>query len=200
MEHFLLSVGYPAIFILAVVEAACIPFPSEVTFAYSGFLVSQHHLSLAPVLIVGIVGEVLGSFVGYFIGRTGGRALVDRYGKYVLLTHRDLERMDRFLARRGDSAVFFGRVLPLLRTFAALVAGLGEAPIVKFGIFTTLATAIYCTVLTLVGDSLGAEWNKLVKGFTDASIVLGVLVVAVIALALAHRWRDLRAERGGAQS
>jgi len=104
VEHFLLSIGYPAIFFLALVEAICIPFPSEVTFGYTGYLASQGKLSLVAIIVVGVLGEFIGSMIAYAIGRSGGRAIIDRYGKYVLLSHRDLDKTDAFMAKYGDHA------------------------------------------------------------------------------------------------
>src|SRR5580700_99273 len=99
MEHFLQSWGYAAVFVLALVEAICIPFPSEITFGFAGALAAEGHFSLAGVILVGVAGEVVGSMVGYAIGRTGGRALVDRYGKYVLISSADIDRAHRFLTK-----------------------------------------------------------------------------------------------------
>ncbi len=195
--HLLESVGYPAIFFLALVEAICIPFPSEITFGYPAALAAQGHdgFTLWAVIVVGVAGEICGSIIAYFIGLKGGRPAVERWGKYVLLTQRDLDRAHGFLERRGAPAVAIGRMIPLLRAFVSLVAGIAEMPLGRFVVATSIGTAIYGSAVAGAGYALGANWHRLVKGFTLAGVVAGVLVAGVIALGVYHRWRQLRHER-----
>ncbi len=194
MEHFLQNWGYPAVFVLALVEAMCIPFPSEITFGFAGALAAEGHFNLAGVIAVGLAGEFLGSMIGYAVGRTGGRALVDRYGKYVFISGSDLDRAHRFMMRRGDPAVAVGRMLPLVRTFVSLVAGIGEMAVVPFAIFTLIGTAVYAAAIASAGYGLGSGWHKLVKGFTAASFVLLGLAVVAIVVFMWHRWRVVKGE------
>jgi membrane protein DedA with SNARE-associated domain len=195
VEHLLLHWGYPAIFLVALIEAICIPFPSEITFGFTGALAAEGHLSLAAVIMVGVAGEFIGSLAAYVIGRTGGRALVERHGKYVLLSGRDVDRATAFLDRVGAPAVLVGRMVPLLRAFISLVAGIGEMPPVRFAVSSFVGTAIYGTALASIGYALGTGWHRIVKGFTDASLVVVALIVLALALAVWHRWRTLRDER-----
>lgn len=194
MEHFLQSWGYTAIFVLALVEAICIPFPSEITFGFAGALAAEGHFSLAAVIGVGLAGEFIGSMIGYTIGRTGGRALVDKYGKFFLISSSDLDRANRFLARRGDPAVALGRVLPFVRTFVSLVAGIGEMAAVPFAIFSFIGTAVYSAAIASAGYGLGSSWHKLVRGFTDAGFVVLGLAVIAIAVFVWHRWRAVKGQ------
>jgi aminoglycoside phosphotransferase (APT) family kinase protein/membrane protein YqaA with SNARE-associated domain len=171
VDNFISSGGYLAVLFLTMLESACIPIPSEVTLGLAGALASgatfagatHHHLQLGWVIVVGIVGSVIGSYVAYAVGRTGGRALVDRLGKYVLLTHADLDRAEAWFARRGDSVVLFGRIVPVVRTFISLPAGMAEMDLVRFGVFTAIGCAVWVTALTCAGWALGASWN--VSGF-----------------------------------
>ncbi len=196
MEHFLQSWGYAAIFGLALVEAICIPFPSEITFGFAGALAAEGHFDLAAVIGVGLAGEFVGSMIGYVVGRTGGRALVERYGKYLFISTSDLDRAHRFLERRGDPAVVLGRILPVVRTFVSLVAGIGEMAVAPFALFTLIGTAVYSSAIAAAGYGLGSGWHSLVRGFTDASfVVIGLLVVAIVGY-LWHRWHSARVERG----
>ncbi len=141
MEEFLKSAGYGAIFALSFISAMGLPVGAEVALIYGGVLASGQvpgegkPLQLAVVIIVALLGELLGSYAGYSIGRFGGRALVDQVGKYVLLTHKDLDRADAWFARRGEPFVLFGRFIPLLRSFVSFAAGLGEMAIAKFSLF-----------------------------------------------------------------
>jgi membrane protein DedA with SNARE-associated domain len=195
VEHLLLHWGYPAIFLVALIEAICIPFPSEITFGFTGALAAEGHLSLAAVIVVGVAGEFVGSLLAYVIGRTGGRALVERHGKYVLLSGKDVDRATEFMTRVGAPAVLVGRMIPLLRAFISLVAGIGEMPPLRFAVSTFVGTAIYGSALASIGYALGTGWHRIVKGFTDASLVVVALIVIALAVAVWHRWRTLRDER-----
>lgn len=195
MEHFLQSWGYAAIFVLALAEAICIPFPSEITFGFGGALAGEGHLALAGVILLGILGEFVGSMIGYGIGRAGGRPLVERYGKFVLVAPSDLDRAHRFLSSRGEWSVALGRALPLVRTFVSLVAGIGEMALAPFAVFSLIGTAVYSAAVASAGYALGARWHQLVKGFTDAGLVLLGLALAAVAVFLWHRWRVVRARQ-----
>jgi len=207
MESFIASWGYLAVFLLTVAESACIPIPSELTLGIGGALASgavlgpKHpHLNLALVIVVGAAGSVVGSFVAYAVGRTGGRAFVDRFGKYLLLTHKDLDRAEAWFARRGDSAVLFGRVVPVVRTFISLPAGLAEMRLVPFGVFTAVGVTVWVGVLSGIGYALGGSYHSMVKGFGDASYVVAGLAVVAIAVAVFHRIRVIRAEQAARSS
>jgi membrane protein DedA with SNARE-associated domain len=195
VEHFISSWGYLALALLTVAEAACIPFPSEVTVGVAGYLASRGQLNLAVVILLGTAGETVGAFIAYWVGRTGGRALVDRFGRYVLLTHGDLDRAERWFARRGEWSVAIGRVVPLVRTFIALPAGVAEMPPVRFGLLTAGGSLVWVGSLAGTAYVLGSRWNKLTHGFNMAGYVLAGLVVAVVVVFIAHRWHQLRVAR-----
>jgi membrane protein DedA with SNARE-associated domain len=152
-------------------------------------------LNLAIVIVLATLGEVLGSAAGYAIGRFGGRPLVDRVGKYVLLTHKDLDRAEAWFARRGEPVVFFGRFIPLLRSFVSFAAGLGEMAVGKFVVYTVIACAIWCTALASVGYSLAGTYDRVVKDFSYAGYVLVVLAVLAVAVVFWHRYRSYKAEQ-----
>jgi membrane protein DedA with SNARE-associated domain len=201
MEHFLVTWGYLAVFVLSFISSMGLPVGAEVAIIYGGVLASgqlphePHHLNLVAVIVVATLAEILGSLAGYLIGYFGGRPLVDRVGKYVLLTHRDLDRAEAWFARRGDPVVFFGRFIPLLRSFVSFAAGLAEMAMGKFLLFTVVATAMWCTALTSLGYSLGASYRHVLKDFTNIGYVLGVLLVIAIVGLFFHRFRVLRSER-----
>ena len=182
---FLSSWGYLALVLLTFAEAACVPIPSEVTLGYAGYLASTGRLDIALVIVLAVIGEFLGSFVGWSIGRFGGRPLVDKFGRYVLLTHSDLDRTERWFRKRGEPAVFFGRILPVVRTFISIPAGLAEMGLVRFG------AATLCRQRHLVhGDRprrlrarRGVEQDH--QGFSAAGYVL--VAVAVVVIACLHR-------------
>jgi membrane protein DedA with SNARE-associated domain len=194
MEHFLETWGYLAVFALSFISAMGLPVGAEVAIIYGGVLASgqipnePHHLSLVVVILVATLAEVLGSLAGYLIGYFGGRPLVDRLGRYVLLTHKDLDRAESWFARRGEPFVLFGRFIPLLRSFVSFAAGLGEMAIGKF--------LVLCTALTSLGYSLGSGYSHVLKAFSYAGYLAAVLVVIAVIILLAHRLRVVRAERG----
>ena len=206
MEHFLYSHTYIAIFGLSLISSLGIPVGAELAIIGGGALASGQilmsgpghhyfHLSIVAVILLATVGEVIGSLAGYLIGMYGGRPLVDKVGKYVLLTHKDLDRAEQWFARRGEPLVLFGRFVPLLRSFVSLAAGLGEMALAKFLAFTVLGCAIWCTILTIVGDNLGHTYNQVVHNFSDAGYIIAALAVLAVAFVLYHRIRTVRAER-----
>jgi membrane protein DedA with SNARE-associated domain len=201
VEEFLRSAGYGAIFALSFISAMGLPVGAELALIYGGVLASGHALAggkplqLAVVIIVATLGEILGSLAGYSIGRFGGRALVDKVGKYVLLTHKDLDRAEAWFARRGEPVVLFGRFIPLLRSFVSFAAGLGEMALAKFTIFTVIACAIWCTALCSLGYSLGSSYEHVLNAFSFAGYIIGALAVVAVAVVFWHRLRSYRSQR-----
>ena len=200
MEHFLETWGYLAVFVLSFISSMGLPVGAELAIIYGGVLASgqitgePHHLNVVAVILVAALGEVLGSFAGYAIGYFGGRPAVDRFGKYVLLTHKDLDRAESWFAKRGEPVVLFGRFVPLLRSFVSFVAGLAEMSIGKFLIFTTIGCVVWCAVLTSVGYSLGSSYNHAIKAFSYAGYVAAALAVIAVAILFWHRLRAVRSE------
>ena len=133
--------------------------------------------------------------VGYLIGLKGGRVAVDRWGKYLLLTHKDLDRAEAWFDRHGDPLVLFGRFIPLLRSFVSFAAGLAEMAFAKFVVFTVIGCAVWCTGLSLLGYSLGSTYDSVQKKFSYATYVIAVLAVVAVAFLIWHRFRTMREER-----
>jgi membrane protein DedA with SNARE-associated domain len=201
-ESFLLSAGYAAVFVLSFISSMGLPVGSELAIIGGGALASGEvfthsgkSLNLAVVIILAIAGEVLGSGAGYAIGRYGGRPLVDKAGKYLLLTHKDLDRAEAWFARRGDGLVFFGRFIPLLRSFVSFAAGIGEMAIGKFFLYTTIACAIWCSALAAIGYGLGSTYAKVVSAFGYVGYVAAALAVIAVAVVFWHRYRSYKAEQ-----
>lgn len=195
MEHLLSSFGYVALVLLTFAEAACVPIPSEVTLGAAGYLASTGRLEIVAVILLAALGELAGSFVGWGIGRFGGRPLIERLGRYVLLTSADIDRTERWFAKRGESAVFLGRILPIVRTFISLPAGVAEMKPARFGLATLAGSLVWCAALGIAGYELGKKWNELTKGFSDAGYVLAALIVIAVVIFIVHRWQAVRKER-----
>ena len=201
MEHFLETWGYLAVFVLSFISSMGLPVGAELAIIYGGVLASgqipnePHHLNLAVVIVLATLAEVLGSLAGYLIGYYGGRPLVDRFGKYVLLTHKDLDRAEAWFARHGEPLVLFGRFIPLLRSFVSIAAGLGEMAIGNFVAFTVIGCAIWCTSLAGLGFALGSTYNHVLNEFTYAGYSLAALALVTVALLFVHRLRVVRGQR-----
>ncbi len=194
MESFLTQAGYGALIVLCFVQACCIPIPSEVTFGFAGVLAYEGHLNLVAVIVIGSLAELAGSYVAYTVGRIGERPLVDRLGRYVLITRTDIDRAERFFEGRGALAVTIGRALPVIRAFISIVAGLSEMPAVRFGIFSLLGTLIYASVLSAIGYGLGSAWHSVAHGIAIAGYVIAALVVIVVVGFIVYRLREVRKE------
>ncbi|HEX5412528.1 MAG TPA: DedA family protein [Terriglobia bacterium] len=187
---FVSAAGYPGITLLMAVESACIPLPSEVIMPFSGYLVSAGHFSLWGVALAGALGCNVGSIVAYYVGAAGGRPLAERYGHYVLITRHDLEMADRFFAHYGDWAVFIARLLPVVRTFIALPAGIARMNFARFNIFTFLGSLPWCFALAYVGMKLGERWETLGPYFHRFDTVLLVLLVVGGIWFIRNRWKN----------
>jgi membrane protein DedA with SNARE-associated domain len=194
MESFLADHGIYAIILLGFVEACCLPIPSEVTFGFGGVLAYQGHLNLAQVIIIGSLAELAGSYASYFVGRLGGRPLVHKLGRYVLVTESDVNRAERFLEGRGAWAIPVGRMLPFVRAFISIVAGLVRVPPVRFGVLSLIGTVLYATALASIGYGLGSAWESVNKGLTYVGYVLFALIVVAIVGFVFYRLRQFRRE------
>ncbi len=197
MESYLTSAGYAALILFGFLEAACIPISSEITFGFAGVLAYQGHLNLALVIIVGSLAELAGSYASYAVGRAGGKPLVTRLGRYVLVTQSDVERAERFLVGRGAWAVPVGRMLPFIRAFTSIVAGLVRMPAIRFGVLSLIGTVIYATVLSCVGYGLGSAWKSVSHGLTVAGYAIFALIVIAIVGFVLYRLREFRREARG---
>jgi membrane protein DedA with SNARE-associated domain len=195
MQTFLVHAGYLALILFGFVEACSIPISSEITFGFAGVLAYQGHLNLALVIIIGSLAELAGSFASYGVGRKGGRPAVERFGRYVLITQRDLDRAERFFAGRGAWAVLIARLLPVLRAFAGLVAGIVEVPVAQFALFNVIGTVVWAAALSSIGYAVGSAWTSVSKYLSIGGYVIVLLVVAAMAAVVVLRLREFRRER-----
>ena len=185
-------IGYAGVALLMAIESACIPLPSEIIMPFAGYLVYTGRFNLYLVATAGAIGCNIGSAIAYWIGAYGGRPLVERFGRYVLLNRRDLDRTIAFFERHGSIAVLIGRLLPVVRTFIALPAGIGRMPQRRFHIYTFLGSWPWCLVLAYAGAKLGNAWNtdprlKNILHRADAAIL--VLIAAAIAWFVWTHWK-----------
>jgi membrane protein DedA with SNARE-associated domain len=182
--------GYAGIVTLMAIESACVPLPSELIMPFGGYLVYQGRFNLFWLATAGAIGCNLGSLVAYEIGRYGGRPLVERYGRWILMGRRELDSSDRFFARWGFWAVFFGRLLPVIRTFIALPAGIARMPRTRFHLYTFLGSWPWCLALAYFGMKLGENWRSLGKYFHQFDAVIGILLVAAALWFVWSHWQN----------
>jgi membrane protein DedA with SNARE-associated domain len=172
--------GYGGIVLLMAIESACIPLPSEIIMPFSGFLVFKGEMQLSVVALAGAAGCLLGSWVAYALGAWGGRPLIEAYGRYVLISHHDLDLADRWFARHGDITIFVGRLLPVVRTFIAFPAGVARMPLWRFSVYTFAGSLIWCWALAWIGKKLGENWDTLGVYFHRFDALIGAILVAGI--------------------
>lgn len=184
--------GYSGIVLLMAIESACIPLPSEIIMPFSGYLVSTGQMNLWLVGIAGAVGCVLGSLVAYWVGMYGGRPLIEKYGRYLLVSPHDLDMADRWFAKRGEIIVFVSRMLPAIRTFIAFPAGVARMNLRRFVIYTFAGSLPWCLALAYIGQKLGEKWNKddtLKTWFHRFDFLIGIAAVLAVCWWV---WRHLK--------
>lgn len=189
------TLGYAGVVLLMAIESACIPLPSEIIMPFAGYLVHTGQFNLWLVGIAGAVGCVLGSLIAYWVGMYGGRPLIEKYGKFVLVSKHDLDLADRWFARYGEIITFFSRLLPVIRTFIAFPAGIARMNLKRFIIYTFLGSLPWCIGLAYVGQILGEQWDKnetLKAWFHRFDFVIGIILLLG---AVWWIWRHLKNSR-----
>ncbi|MGE5392785.1 MAG: DedA family protein [Candidatus Saccharibacteria bacterium] len=185
------SLGYAGVALLMAIESAAIPLPSEVIMPFSGFLVESGRFTLWGLALAGAVGSVVGSALTYALGYFGGRKLILKYGHYVLISAHDLELTERFFRRFGSLSSLIGRVLPIVRTFISIPAGIGKVPLKPFLFYTFIGSFIWSYLLAWLGVRLGENWHMLETYFRKFDLLLGALIVAALGYWI---WRHFRQE------
>jgi len=197
LAHFIIATisatGYGGVTLLMAIESACVPLPSEIIMPFSGYLVHTGQLTLIGVAIAGALGCNLGSAVAYWIGVAGGRPFIAKYGRFVLLDHRDLRWAEHFFAKYGAIAVLIGRLLPIVRTFIALPAGIAKMSQLKFHIYTFVGSLPWCYVLAYVGMRLGQAWDtdpRFKAVYHRYHLVMEALILAAVIWFVWTHWKD----------
>ncbi|HZQ92863.1 MAG TPA: DedA family protein [Terriglobales bacterium] len=186
------SIGYFGVVLLMAIESACIPLPSEIIMPFSGYLVYTGRFNLWWVATAGALGCNLGSWVAYWVGYHGGRPLVEKYGRYIWLSKTELDMADRFFQRWGSATVFFSRLLPVIRTFIALPAGIARMPQGRFHVYTFLGSWPWCLGLAWVGLKLGERWDsdpRLKMWFHRFDAVIAALIIFGVVWFVWTRWK-----------
>lgn len=195
MQHLISSVGYVAVFLFMVAESACIPLPSELTMPFAGALAAEGRMDLVVAIVLGVLGNLVGAYIAWAVGRVGGRALVLRFGRVVRLSEHDLDRADHWFERRGEATVLVSRILPVVRTFISLPAGIADMAPVRFGIYTLVGSIPWVTGLAVAGYELGRHWRHIYNDFGTVTVVAAVVIVVAIVVALLFYFRSRWASR-----
>lgn len=189
------TLGYFGVFLAMAIESACIPLPSEVIMPFAGSLVADGKMNLIVVGVVGALGNLAGSLLAYWAGAVGGRPLIERYGKYVLLSHHDLDLADRWFEKYGKSTVFFTRMMPVIRTFISFPAGMSRMKLSTFSMYTFLGALPWSLALAYVGVRMGQEWENISTYFHKADIFIGILIVAAVVWYVWRHINNLKKDR-----
>ncbi len=184
--------GYWGIIAGMAIESACIPLPSEVIMPFSGYLVFKNRLDLWYVSLSGALGCVIGSVIAYIAGAYGGRPFLERYGRYVLISHRDIATADRWFEKYGDRAIFMSRLMPVIRTFISLPAGIARMNFLRFVLYTFLGSLPWCFALTFIGLKLGKNWDTLGRYFHRLDMIIVIGLIAIIMYFIWRHWPGKR--------
>ena len=199
MAHFVRDGGLPAIFLLMAVSAACIPIPSEVVMLFAGFAVADpalsgasahdNHLTMVGVILAGLLGTLVGSWIAYGVGRAGRLELLERHGHLLHMGPAQIKRADDWFSRYGDATVLFGRLVPLVRAFVSLPAGIAKMGLARFTVLTVIGSAVWVAAFAYAGQALGSEWKTVRHGFEYVDYAVVALLVLGVVYAVVRRRR-----------
>jgi membrane protein DedA with SNARE-associated domain len=181
ITNFISSIGYMGVFILMTLESAALPVPSEVVMCFAGYLAYQGIFNIYLITLIGAIGCTAGSIISYYVGLKYGRPAIDKYGKYVLIKRHHMDLAEKWFLKYGDKAVFFSRLLPVVRTFISFPAGIGRYDIRKLIMYSFVGSLPWCFALAYVGFSLGPFWKQII-GLFDKLDILIVAAMIIIAL------------------
>ena len=193
INHLIVAGGYPVVFLLMALQSACVPIPSEVIMPLAGFALAHSQLDLLLLATVGALAGNIGSIPAYWVGARGGRPMVERFGGYVLLSRRDLDRVDHFFLKYGSLAVLIGRMLPIVRTFIALPAGVAKMNQVRFHVYTFIGGWPWCYALAWVGMKLGDSFRtdpRFSDVFHRFHLAVEVVLLAGIVWFVVSHWKN----------
>jgi membrane protein DedA with SNARE-associated domain len=193
-SHFVRDAGLPGIFLLMAIGSACIPLPSEVVMLFAGFAVADpgsshahHHLTMSGIVLAGLLGTMVGSWIAYAVGRGGRLELLERHGSKLHMGPTQIERADRWFQRHGQRIVLLGRMVPLIRAFVSLPAGVAKMPFGRFTILTLIGSIPWVLALAIAGHAVGNDWTSVRKGFEYVDYLILALIVAAVGYGILRR-------------
>jgi membrane protein DedA with SNARE-associated domain len=198
VTHVIATLGYPGVLLLMALESACIPIPSEAIMPFAGALINapangmpapSTHFNFHVLAFVGAFGNLLGSMLAYWVGAIGGRPFIDKYGKYLLIRKSDVDGADRYFQKYGEVTALASRLLPIVRTFISLPAGIARMNFTRFCVYTFIGALPFCYLLTWAGLSLGAHWDTVHVWLHKADLGISAVLVILFGLWLKHHLR-----------
>ncbi|MGQ9674881.1 MAG: DedA family protein [Chloroflexota bacterium] len=189
LENLYAHMGYLGVLVAMAIESACIPLPSEIVLPMAGWMVARGEFDLWLVTLAGTLGCTVGSVVAYAVGAFGGRPILNKYGKYVLISTEDLDRADRWFTKYGDATVFFSRLLPVVRTFISFPAGVARMPFIKFVVYSTLGSFPWSLALVYAGKVLGDNWAQVRSVLHNLDYLIVAVIIALIVFFVYRRVR-----------
>jgi len=171
------QLGYTGIFFLMMLESMIVPVPSEFVMPFAGFLVAQGSFNVILVMLASTLGSIAGSLIFYYIGKTGGHSLVEKYGKYVLVDTSDIKKTESWFYKRGDLTVFLARLVPVVRHLISFIAGIGKMNVKKFIVYTILGATLWNGILTYLGFLLGQHWEEVSQYLESLDIIIVILLI-----------------------
>lgn len=179
IQHFVQSVGYPGLFALIMLESTLVPIPSELVMPFAGYLAHTGEFSLPVILIINSVAALLGSGICYWIGKAGGKPLLLKYGKFIGVRRKDIERTETYFSRHGKATILIGRFLPVVRHIISIPAGIARMPLPAFFLQTFIGATIWGSVLILIGYELG-NWAVIAEKLKHVDLLLGLAILLVL--------------------
>ena len=183
------AMGYPGIVLLMAIESANIPLPSEIIMPFAGFLVSTGQFNLWWAAFWGAIGCLVGGALSYWIGMIGGRPLIEKYGKYIVISHHDLDKADGWFKKHGETTLLIGRMLPVIRTFISFPAGIATMNFWRFMGYSFIGSFPFCLLLAYIGEKLGNNWNTLRTYFHQFDLLIGIIIIAGVVW---YVWRHIK--------
>jgi membrane protein DedA with SNARE-associated domain len=192
--------GYLAIFVLMLLDSACVPFPSEVTLLFGGALTSTvvvgagQELSLVGVVFWAMAGTLIGSWLAYGVGYAGGRPAIDRFGRYLLVRPHEIDRAHDWFERHGEAVAAYGRLIPLVRSFVSLPAGVAAMRFWRFTLYTLVGSVIWCVGLASIGHAFGDRWREIERVIQPFALIIAGVVLVALVVFVSRRWGQVRRE------
>jgi membrane protein DedA with SNARE-associated domain len=185
--------GYGGIFFLMLMESCGVPAPSEIIMPFAGFLAAEGKMLLWGAAVAGTLGNLAGSLLAYYIGLKGGRPLLEKWGRWILISKHDLDKADRWFARYGEMAVLIGRLLPVVRTYISFPAGLSKMSVKKFSFYTVLGAFPWCLLFAWLGVKMQNNWEQINEKLHDFNVAVVVLLILLGGLYVWRHWKNRKA-------
>ncbi len=181
------NLGYPGLFMLILLESTLIPIPSELVMPFAGYMASRGDFSLPVIIVINSTAALIGSGLCYWLGAAGGKPLLVKYGRYVLIRAKDLEKTETFFSKHGKATILIGRFLPVIRHIISIPAGIARMPLVPFFTQTFIGSTLWGTTLIFIGYELGARWDDVAETLKRVDVIVGIVIILALA-ALAFRF------------